>query len=58
LEVPITFAPYIDFVNWPNSEDRKIAWEALYNNGMATFVVSPACGNVAGLNWDTQLDYP
>ncbi len=57
LEIPIVFAPYNDFVNFPYSEDRKHAWEELFKQGMATFFVSSSCGKTS-LIWQPDQDYP
>ena len=57
LEIPIVFAPYNDFVNFPYSEDRRHAWEELFKQGMATFFVSSSCGKTS-LIWQPDQDYP
>lgn len=57
LEIPIVFAPYNDFVNFPYSEDRKYAWEELFKQGTATFFVNSSCGKTS-LIWQPDQDYP
>ena len=57
LEIPIVFSPYNDFTTWPYSEDRKHAWEELFQQGTATFFVNSSCGKTS-LIWQPDQDYP